>query len=37
MPTVETLVVFISASALLALVPGPDNIFVMTQSAVSGR
>lgn len=28
---------FIVASALLALAPGPDNIFVLTQSAVGGR
>lgn len=28
---------FIVASGLLALVPGPDNIFVLTQSAVNGR
>src|SRR5690606_14808957 len=27
---------FITASLVLALVPGPDNIFVLTQSAVYG-
>ena len=33
----ETLISFFAASALLALVPGPDNIFVLTQSALQGR
>jgi threonine/homoserine/homoserine lactone efflux protein len=28
---------FITASALLAVVPGPDNLFVLTQSAIHGR
>ena len=28
---------FFAASLALALVPGPDNIFVLTQSALSGR
>ncbi|MBT8085816.1 MAG: LysE family translocator [Woeseia sp.] len=32
----EVLGVFILASVLLALSPGPDNIFVLTQSALSG-
>jgi len=31
------LALFVSASLLLALAPGPDNIFVLTQSAVKGR
>ena len=31
------LAVFFSASILLALAPGPDNIFVLTQSAMRGR
>ena len=31
------LAVFFSASILLALAPGPDNIFVLTQSAIRGR
>ena len=31
------LAVFFSASILLALSPGPDNIFVLTQSAIRGR
>jgi len=34
---VETVVPFLIASVLLALAPGPDNIFVLTQSAVSGK
>ena len=29
--------VFLTASTALALAPGPDNIFVLTQSAVHGR
>lgn len=33
---VETALVFFAASALLALAPGPDNIFVLTQSALHG-
>lgn len=32
----ETLVVFFTASVVLALAPGPDNIFVLTQSALRG-
>ena len=34
---VENLVIFASASALLALTPGPDNLFVLSQSALFGR
>ncbi|PLX78110.1 MAG: threonine transporter RhtB [Desulfuromonas sp.] len=34
---VDTLLTFLTASLLLALAPGPDNIFVLTQSAVHGR
>lgn len=34
---VETLITFFAASVLLALAPGPDNIFVLTQSALRGR
>lgn len=37
MLSVETLSTFFGAAVLLALVPGPDNIFVLTQSVVSGR
>lgn len=32
-----TLLSFIAASTLLCLAPGPDNIFVLTQSAINGR
>ena len=34
---IETLVTFFLASVLLGLAPGPDNIFVLTQSALRGR
>lgn len=33
----ETITAFSLASVLLALAPGPDNIFVLTQSALHGR
>jgi len=33
----HALMLFFSASVLLALAPGPDNIFVLTQSALNGR
>ncbi|MBE0501182.1 MAG: LysE family translocator [Desulfuromonadales bacterium] len=33
----EVLLTFFAASLLLALAPGPDNIFVLTQSALHGR
>jgi threonine/homoserine/homoserine lactone efflux protein len=33
----STLTLFTSASLLLALAPGPDNIFVLTQSAIKGK
>ncbi len=33
----ETVTVFFAASVALALVPGPDNVFVLTQSALHGR
>lgn len=33
----ETMIAFFSASVVLALAPGPDNIFVLTQSALHGR
>ena len=32
-----TLLGFAAASSLLALAPGPDNLFVLTQSALRGR
>jgi threonine/homoserine/homoserine lactone efflux protein len=34
---IETLATFFAASILLALAPGPDNIFVLTQSALRGK
>ena len=34
---INILVVFFSISILLALSPGPDNIFVLSQSALRGR
>jgi len=37
MISIDILLAFIAASALLAFAPGPDNIFVLTQSALSGR
>jgi threonine/homoserine/homoserine lactone efflux protein len=33
----ETMSIFLIASVALALAPGPDNIFVLTQSALFGR
>ena len=32
----ETIIAFVTASIVLSLVPGPDNIFVMTNSALKG-
>ena len=32
----EVIIAFIAASIVLSFVPGPDNIFVMTQSALRG-
>ncbi len=37
MLTPETLATFFAASVLLGIAPGPDNIFVLTQSALRGR
>jgi threonine/homoserine/homoserine lactone efflux protein len=34
---VETLLAFLAAALVLAFVPGPDNVFVMTQAALGGR
>ena len=34
---VEVIPPFLAASILLALVPGPDNLFVLTQGALYGR
>ncbi|MEM6252295.1 MAG: LysE family translocator [Cyanobacteria bacterium P01_D01_bin.156] len=33
----ESISAFIAASALLGIAPGPDNIFVLTQSALYGK
>lgn len=33
----ETILAFLGAALILAFVPGPDNIFVLTNSAVRGR
>ena len=33
----ETIITFLTASILLALAPGPDNIFVLTQSILRGK
>ena len=33
---IETIIAFVMASVVLSLVPGPDNIFVMTNSALKG-
>ena len=33
----ELIVTFIAASSLISISPGPDNIFVLTQSALYGR
>lgn len=35
--SVDAIALFIGSSVLLALVPGPDNIFVLMQSAMHGR
>ncbi|MCK5914462.1 MAG: LysE family translocator [Desulfuromusa sp.] len=37
MISIETLITFFTASILLGLAPGPDNIFVLTQSALRGK
>lgn len=37
MLSLETSITFFSAAVLLGLAPGPDNIFVLTQSALRGR
>jgi threonine/homoserine/homoserine lactone efflux protein len=34
---IESILPFIIASALLSIAPGPDNIFVLTQSALYGK
>jgi threonine/homoserine/homoserine lactone efflux protein len=37
MLSIETVSAFFLASTLLALAPGPDNVFVLTQSALHGK
>ncbi|TYO94420.1 LysE family translocator [Xenorhabdus doucetiae] len=37
MPSIETLITFISISTFLCFLPGPDNILVLSQSAINGR
>lgn len=37
MQPIDTLLVFFMASILLALTPGPDNLFVMAQAAQRGK
>lgn len=37
MLSLDTLSLFVIASAMLSIAPGPDNIFVLTQSALYGR
>lgn len=34
---VQVIIVFFAASLMLGLAPGPDNLFVLTQSALQGR
>ena len=34
--SLETVIAFVLASVILSLVPGPDNIYVMTNSALKG-
>lgn len=34
---IEAIITFILASSLISIAPGPDNIFVLTQSALLGR
>ena len=35
--SIETITTFVIASVLLSLAPGPDNVFVLTQSALRGK
>ena len=34
---IETVFAFLAAALFLAFVPGPDNLFVLTQAALRGR
>ncbi|PHM38459.1 LysE family translocator [Xenorhabdus innexi] len=36
MPSIETLITFIGISTFLCFLPGPDNILVLSQSALNG-
>ncbi len=36
MPTFDTLIAFFGIALLLGLAPGPDNVFVLLQSAMRG-
>ena len=37
MPTLQASLAFFTVALLLALSPGPDNLFVLVQSATGGR
>ncbi|MCV6637854.1 LysE family translocator [Candidatus Albibeggiatoa sp. nov. NOAA] len=37
MLAIETIITFVVASSLVTLAPGPDNLFVLTQSMLHGR
>lgn len=37
MPGLDVLMVFMASAIALGFAPGPDNIFVLTQSALYGR
>ena len=37
MPPIDALLLFFTSSVLLALAPGPDNLFVMVQAAQRGK
>ncbi len=37
MPELNSIIMFLTASTLLAFAPGPDNIFVLSQSIAYGR
>jgi threonine/homoserine/homoserine lactone efflux protein len=37
MMPIESIIAFVIASTLLSIAPGPDNIFVLTQSALYGK
>jgi len=37
MPPADAVMLFLFAAILISLVPGPDNVFVLAQSAMNGR